>query len=110
MSADIDVVLDDNEQRVVRAMDDEYDLHDEPPICKVWEWQIVRTPAGRGWSVHVPPFLMARLFCNHPVLGTRMYHVEGRELMTTTILWMNMDLKLVRTRNTLYKLMGPGQN
>lgn len=70
-----------------------------PPICKVWGWKIIHEHR----LGHEPPWLMADTFEDHPKLG------RGTNIRTTKCLWIDVDMKMVRTRNTLYRLMGPGE-
>jgi hypothetical protein len=84
----------------IKQLDAQAGLPDDdalPPICKVWEWRIMQEP----WWGHKPPWISAGIFKDHPRLG------NGTYLRSTTCLWINREIGMARTRNTLYQLMGP---
>lgn len=83
----------------IKQLDVDHGIEKEerlPPICKVWGWMIYPTDTKGGMR------LWCRRFKDHPRLG------EGDFLMTSSILWVNHDIGMARTLNTLYKLM-PGK-
>ena len=64
-----------------------------PPICRLWNWFL------SGDRLFGGPY------ADHPKYGTDMR--KDAFLRTSQIVWHSLELRLVRTRNTLYKLEGP---